>query len=53
MDQQLALVILIDIVGISIAVWFIWTRLRSKLIEVEERKARRWKPDDAAKSEEE
>ncbi len=53
MDQQLALIIFIDILGISIAVWFLWTRLRSKLAEVEERKARRWKPDEAAVTEEE
>ena len=46
MDQQMALIIFIDILGIGIAVWFLATRLKAKLSEVEERKAKRWKRDE-------
>ena len=42
----MALIIFIDILGIGIAVWFLATRLKAKLSEVEERKAKRWKRDE-------
>ncbi len=53
MDREFIAVIIFNIVGISIGVWFLWTRLRAKLDEVEERKARRWKPDESTSTEEE
>ena len=42
----MALIIFIDILGIGIFVWFLATRLKAKLSEVEERKAKRWKRDE-------
>ena len=51
MDQQMALIIFIDILGIGIDVWFLATRLKAKLSEVEERKAKRWKQDEVLTTE--
>ena len=47
----MALIIFIDILGIGIAVWFLATRLKAKLSEVEERKAKRWKREEFLASE--
>jgi len=42
-DSGLLLILFIDIIGISIAAWFITSRLKSKIVEVEKRKSNRWK----------
>ena len=41
MEQGLMIAIVVNIVGITIAVWFIRSRLLAKLAEVEARKARK------------
>jgi hypothetical protein len=41
MEQGLMVAIVVNIVGITIAVWFIRSRLMAKLAEVEARKARK------------
>ena len=50
--QQFIFLVIFILVGVGIAVWFLYTRLRAKLVEVEERKARRWKRDSKMESEE-
>ncbi|HJM30183.1 MAG: hypothetical protein QF365_03050 [Candidatus Thalassarchaeaceae archaeon] len=50
--EELGLIIF-NLIGISIAIWFLSSRLRSKLEEVERRKARRWKEDPTDSVEEE
>ncbi len=40
MEDGFLIAILVNIVGISIAIWFIRSRLKAKLAEVEERKSR-------------
>ena len=53
-DTQLLGIIIIDIIGVTIAIWFLASRLRAKLAEVEARQSRRWKVDKLpTKSEEE
>lgn len=53
-DTQLLGIIIIDIIGVTIAIWFLASRLRAKLAEVEARQSKRWKVDKLApKSEEE
>tara|TARA_Y100001970_G_scaffold243388_1_gene308591 strand:- start:3397 stop:3549 length:153 start_codon:yes stop_codon:yes gene_type:complete len=42
-DSGFLLILFIDVVGLAIAVWFITSRLKSKIVEVEERKSYRWK----------
>ena len=51
-DQEFLLLVIFNFVGVGIAVWFLYTRLRAKLVEVEDRKARRWKRDSKMESEE-
>ena len=51
-DQQFIFLVIFNLVGVGIAVWFLYNRLRAKLVEVEERKARRWKRDSKMESEE-
>ena len=51
-DQEFYFLIIFNFIGVGIAVWFLYTRLRAKLVEVEERKARRWKRDSKMESEE-
>ena len=41
METGLQIAIVVNIVGISIAVWFLRSRLKAKLAEVEERQARK------------
>ena len=41
METGLLIAIVVNIVGISIAVWFLRSRLKAKLAEVEERQARK------------
>ena len=53
-DTQLLGIIIIDIIGVTIAIWFVVSRLRAKLAEVEARQSKRWKVDKLPlKSEEE
>jgi hypothetical protein len=53
-DTQLLGIIIIDIIGVTIAIWFLASRLRAKLAEVEARQSKRWKVDKLPpKSEEE
>jgi hypothetical protein len=40
MELGLQIAIVVNIIGISVAVWFIRSRLKAKLAEVEERKSR-------------
>jgi len=42
-DTQLLGIIIIDIIGVTIAIWFLASRLRAKLAEVEARQSKRWK----------
>ena len=51
-DREFLFLVIFNLVGVGIAVWFLYTRLRAKLLEVEERKARRWKRDSKLESEE-
>ena len=51
-DQEFLFLVIFNFVGMGIAVWFLYTRLRAKLVEVEDRKARRWKRDSKMESEE-
>ncbi|MEC9478396.1 MAG: hypothetical protein VX666_04480 [Candidatus Thermoplasmatota archaeon] len=51
-NDELLFLLIFNILGIGLAVWFISTRLRAKLAEVEERKARRWKREPSEGSEE-
>ena len=51
-DQEFLFLVIFNFVGVGIAVWFLYTRLRAKLVEVEDRKARRWKRDSKMESEE-
>ena len=51
-DQEFLFLVIFNFVGVGIAVWFLYTRLRAKLAEVEDRKARRWKRDSKMESEE-
>ena len=51
-DQEFLFLVIFNFVGVGIAVWFLYTRLRAKLVEVEERKSRRWKRDSKMESEE-
>ena len=44
-DTQLLGIIIIDIIGVTIAIWFLASRLRAKLAEVEARQSKRWKVD--------
>ena len=41
MEQGLMIAIVVNVVGITIAIWFIRSRLLAKLAEVEARKARK------------
>ena len=41
MEPGLQIAIVVNIVGISIAVWFLRSRLKAKLAEVEERQSRK------------
>ena len=41
METGLQIAIVVNIVGISIAVWFLRSRLKAKLAEVEERRTRK------------
>tara|TARA_Y100000589_G_scaffold232829_1_gene220364 strand:- start:2149 stop:2283 length:135 start_codon:yes stop_codon:yes gene_type:complete len=41
METGLQIAIVVNIVGISIAVWFLSSRLKAKLAEVEERQSRK------------
>ena len=50
--QEFLFLVIFNFVGVGIAVWFLYTRLRAKLVEVEARKARRWKRDSKMESEE-
>ncbi len=45
MDSDFLIAILISTIGLSIALWFIVSKLRSKLAEVEERQASQRKLD--------
>ena len=51
-DQEFLFLVIFNFVGVGIAVWFLYTRFRAKLVEVEDRKARRWKRDSKMESEE-
>ena len=51
-DQEFLFLVTFNFVGVGIAAWFLYTRLRAKLVEVEDRKARRWKRDSEMESEE-
>ena len=51
-DQEFIFLVIFNVVGVGIAVCFLYTRLRAKLVEVEERKSRRWKRDSKMDSEE-
>ena len=51
-EQEFIFLVILNFVGVGVAVWFLYTRLRAKLVEVEERKARRWKRDSKMESEE-
>ena len=51
-DQEFLFLVIFNFVGVGIAVWFLYTRLRAKLVEVEDRKARRWKRDSKMESDE-
>ena len=51
-EQEFLFLVIFNFVGVGIAVWFLYTRLRAKLVEVEDRKARRWKRDSKMESEE-
>jgi hypothetical protein len=51
-EQEFIFLVIFNFVGVGVAVWFLYTRLRAKLVEVEERKARRWKRDSKMESEE-
>ena len=51
-NQEFLFLVIFNFVGVGIAVWFLYTRLRAKLVEVEDRKARRWKRDSKMESEE-
>ena len=51
-DQEFIFLVIFNLIGVGIAVLFLYTRLRAKLVEVEERKARRWKRDSKMESEE-
>ena len=51
-DQEFLFLVIFNFVGVGIAVWFLYTRLRAKLVEVEDRKARRWKRDSKMENEE-
>jgi len=51
-NDELFFLLIFNIVGVGIGVWFLYTRLRAKLVEVEERKARRWKHQISEDSEE-
>ena len=44
-DLEFFFLVIFNFFGVGIAVWFLYTRLRAKLAEVEERKSRRWKRD--------
>ena len=41
MEQGLKIAIVVNVVGITIAVWFLRSRILAKLAEVEARKARK------------
>ena len=41
MEQGLMIAIVVNVVGITIAIWFIRSRLLAKLAEVEDHKARK------------
>ena len=41
MEQGLMIAIVVNVVGITLAVWFLRSRILAKLAEVEERKARK------------
>jgi len=41
MEQGLMIAIVVNVVGITIAVWFLRSRILTKLAEVETRKARK------------
>ncbi len=41
MEQGLMVAIVVNIIGLTIAVWFIRSRLLAKLVEVEARKTRK------------
>ena len=41
MEQGLMIAIVVNVVGITIAVWFLRSRILAKLVEVNERKARK------------
>ena len=41
METGLQIAIVVNIVGISLAVWFLRSRLKAKLAEAEERQARK------------
>ena len=41
MEQGLMIAIVVNVVGITIAVWFLRSRIMAKLAEVEARKARK------------
>ena len=51
-DREFLFLVIFNLVGVGVAVWFLSTRLRAKVLEVEERKARRWKRDSKMESEE-
>ena len=41
MEQGLMIAIVVNVVGITIAVWFLRSRIMAKLAEIEARKARK------------
>ena len=45
MEPLLIAFLIFDLIAFSIAIWWLWSRVRSKLDEVERRHLRRWEQD--------
>tara|TARA_B100000929_G_scaffold135543_1_gene107306 strand:- start:84 stop:251 length:168 start_codon:yes stop_codon:yes gene_type:complete len=45
-DSEFQKSLVISIIGLSVGVWWISSRIRAKLMEVEERRAKRWQETD-------
>jgi len=45
MEPLLLAFLIFDFIAFGIAIWWLWSRVRSKLDEVEERHLRRWERD--------
>ncbi|CAI8187650.1 MAG: Uncharacterised protein [Methanobacteriota archaeon] len=42
MEPLLIAFFIFDIIALGVAIWWLWTRVRSKLDDVEKRHQRRW-----------